>query len=221
MFRSIWISDVEIRILTSPLIVVAISILLLLWSYRLILLINAIVLFFFFVFNLIRFSDRHGYSTITCFGYPWYSCCKAKRLPTKDFIPGVFETVKKSFCFFFFPKIFHFKLFIFLSTPLSLSYKFLAFDFDENVDMTKDNCRLLLIRLKMEGWIIGKTKVFLKYYNVEYLSRWEIFFKCSIDSKYMFSIVNVDCMRLKWRKLSKCNRWWELFLQKGTWLQKY
>lgn len=50
-------------------------------------------------------------------------------------------------------------------------YKFLAFDFDETVDMTKDNCRLLLIRLKMEGWLIGKTKVFLRYYNVEFLSR--------------------------------------------------
>lgn len=47
----------------------------------------------------------------------------------------------------------------------------MAFDFDENVELTKDNCRLLLIRLKMEGWIIGNTKVFLKYYNVEYLSR--------------------------------------------------
>lgn len=50
-------------------------------------------------------------------------------------------------------------------------YKFLAFDFDETVDMTKENCRLLLIRLKMEGWMIGKTKVFLRYYNVEFLSR--------------------------------------------------
>nr|CAI5851827.1 unnamed protein product [Callosobruchus analis] len=30
-------------------------------------------------------------------------------------------------------------------------YKFLAFDFDENVEITGDNCRLLLIRLKMEG----------------------------------------------------------------------
>uniref|UniRef100_A0A182NBP7 non-specific serine/threonine protein kinase n=1 Tax=Anopheles dirus TaxID=7168 RepID=A0A182NBP7_9DIPT len=50
-------------------------------------------------------------------------------------------------------------------------YQFLAFDFDENVDMTRDNCRLLLIRLKLEGWVIGKTKVFLKYYNVEYLQR--------------------------------------------------
>lgn len=53
-------------------------------------------------------------------------------------------------------------------------YKFLAFDFDENVELTKDNCRLLLIRLKMEGWAIGASKVFLKYYNVEYLSRYVI-----------------------------------------------
>lgn len=37
--------------------------------------------------------------------------------------------------------------------------------------MTKDNCRLLLIRMKMEGWVIGTSKVFLKYYNEEYLSR--------------------------------------------------
>lgn len=37
--------------------------------------------------------------------------------------------------------------------------------------MTKDNCRLLLIRLKMEGWVIGNSKVFLKYYNEEYLAR--------------------------------------------------
>ncbi|XP_066138034.1 neither inactivation nor afterpotential protein C [Euwallacea fornicatus] len=50
-------------------------------------------------------------------------------------------------------------------------YKFLAFDFDECVDINKDNCRLLLIRLKMEEWAIGKSKVFLKYYNEEYLSR--------------------------------------------------
>lgn len=50
-------------------------------------------------------------------------------------------------------------------------YKFLAFDFTETVELTRDNCRLLLIRLKMDGWIIGKTKVFLKFYNVEYLSR--------------------------------------------------
>ncbi|CAD7079978.1 unnamed protein product [Hermetia illucens] len=50
-------------------------------------------------------------------------------------------------------------------------YQFLAFDFDETVDVTKDNCRLMLIRLKMEGWAIGKSKVFLRYYNDEYLAR--------------------------------------------------
>ncbi|XP_030761406.1 neither inactivation nor afterpotential protein C-like isoform X2 [Sitophilus oryzae] len=50
-------------------------------------------------------------------------------------------------------------------------YQFLAFEFDENVDVTKENCRLLLIRLKMEDWAMGKSKVFLKYYNEEYLTR--------------------------------------------------
>ncbi|KAK9870540.1 hypothetical protein WA026_008102 [Henosepilachna vigintioctopunctata] len=50
-------------------------------------------------------------------------------------------------------------------------YQFLAFDFNETVDITPDNCRLLLIRLKMEGWIIGEKRVFLKYYNEEYLAR--------------------------------------------------
>lgn len=52
-----------------------------------------------------------------------------------------------------------------------IRYKFLAFDFDENVELSGENCRLLMIRLKMEGWTIGKTKIFLKYYNEEYLSR--------------------------------------------------
>ncbi|XP_017875428.1 neither inactivation nor afterpotential protein C isoform X2 [Ceratina calcarata] len=65
-------------------------------------------------------------------------------------------------------------------------YQFLAFDFDENVEVTKDNCRLLLIRLKMEGWMIGKTKVFLKYYNEEYLSR--------LYETQVKKIVKVQCM---------------------------
>ncbi|KAK8728013.1 hypothetical protein OTU49_009338 [Cherax quadricarinatus] len=50
-------------------------------------------------------------------------------------------------------------------------YQFLAFEFHEPVDVTKDNARLLLLRLRMEGWAIGKDKVFLKYYNEEFLSR--------------------------------------------------
>lgn len=69
---------------------------------------------------------------------------------------------------------------------ISCRYQFLAFDFDENVEMTKDNCRLLLVRLKMEGWIIGKTKVFLKYYNEEYLSR--------LYETQVKKIIKVQCM---------------------------
>lgn len=65
-------------------------------------------------------------------------------------------------------------------------YKFLAFDFDENVEMNQDNCRLLLVRLKMEGWIIGKSKVFLKYYNEEYMSR--------LYETQVKKIVKVQCM---------------------------
>ncbi|XP_076245850.1 STKc_myosinIII_N_like and MYSc_Myo21 domain-containing protein ninaC [Calliopsis andreniformis] len=65
-------------------------------------------------------------------------------------------------------------------------YQFLAFDFDENVEINQDNCRLLLIRLKMEGWMIGKTKVFLKYYNEEYLSR--------LYETQVKKIIKVQCM---------------------------
>ncbi|XP_043467066.1 neither inactivation nor afterpotential protein C isoform X3 [Leptopilina heterotoma] len=65
-------------------------------------------------------------------------------------------------------------------------YQFLAFDFDEHVEITKDNCRLLLLRLKMEGFLIGKSKVFLKYYNEEYLSR--------LYETQVKKIIKVQCM---------------------------
>jgi len=50
-------------------------------------------------------------------------------------------------------------------------YQFLAFDFEETVEMTGDNCRLLLLRMKCEGWKLGQSKVFIKYYSEEFLSR--------------------------------------------------
>ncbi|XP_046384046.1 myosin-IIIb-like [Ischnura elegans] len=50
-------------------------------------------------------------------------------------------------------------------------YCFLAFGYEERVTATRDNCRLLLLRLKMDGWALGKTKVFLKYYHIEFLSK--------------------------------------------------
>ncbi|KAJ4441704.1 hypothetical protein ANN_11562 [Periplaneta americana] len=86
-------------------------------------------------------------------------------------------------------------------------YKFLAFDFDETVDITKDNSRLLLVRLKMEGWVIGKSKVFLKYYNEEYLARtYEIKVKKIIKVQTMMRAFlakrNVASKLLKFRRQS-------------------
>nr|XP_022914379.1 neither inactivation nor afterpotential protein C [Onthophagus taurus] len=77
-------------------------------------------------------------------------------------------------------------------------YKYLAFDFDENVETTRDNCRLLLVRLKMEGWVIGKTKVFLRYYNEEYLAR--------LYENHVKKIIKIQCMMrgfLVKRKIAK------------------
>lgn len=50
-------------------------------------------------------------------------------------------------------------------------YCFLGYSFNERVIANRDSCRLLLIRLKMDGWALGKSKVFLKYYHFEYLGK--------------------------------------------------
>lgn len=50
-------------------------------------------------------------------------------------------------------------------------YCFLAYSFSERVVANRETCRLLLVRLKMDGWALGKSKVFLKYYHVEFLSK--------------------------------------------------
>ena len=55
--------------------------------------------------------------------------------------------------------------------PSVVSYQFLAFDFDETVDVTRDNCRLLMVRLKLDGYLMDREKIFLKYFNEEYMSR--------------------------------------------------
>lgn len=60
---------------------------------------------------------------------------------------------------------------LFIYNLCNCRYCFLAFGFDERVVANRDNCRLLLVRLKMDGWALGKTKVFLKYYHIEYLSK--------------------------------------------------
>lgn len=56
-------------------------------------------------------------------------------------------------------------------TDFVTRYAFLAFSYDEIVVPTRETARLLLLRLNMDGWALGKTKVFLKYYHIETLSR--------------------------------------------------
>ena len=50
-------------------------------------------------------------------------------------------------------------------------YCFLGYAFDERVTATRDCVQVLLLRLKMDGYAIGRTKVFLKYYHIEYLAK--------------------------------------------------
>lgn len=50
-------------------------------------------------------------------------------------------------------------------------YCFLAFKFDERVVVSRDSCKYLLERLKIDGYALGKSKVFLKYFHVEQLSK--------------------------------------------------
>ncbi|CAG0923942.1 unnamed protein product, partial [Notodromas monacha] len=79
-------------------------------------------------------------------------------------------------------------------------YKFLVFDFEETVDENEENCRLLFLRLRIDdGWSLGRTKVCLKYYLEEYLSR--------LYEKEVRKIIKIQAMvrrylaRLKEKKL--------------------
>ncbi|XP_076468254.1 myosin-IIIb-like isoform X2 [Babylonia areolata] len=50
-------------------------------------------------------------------------------------------------------------------------YHLLALRGSTKIPITKENCALLLEKLGMTHWAIGKTKVFLKYYHIEELAR--------------------------------------------------
>lgn len=50
-------------------------------------------------------------------------------------------------------------------------YCFLAFGYRERVVASRESCRQLLVRLKMDGYALGKSKVFLKYYHIEFLAK--------------------------------------------------
>uniref|UniRef100_A0A8C5RAM1 non-specific serine/threonine protein kinase n=1 Tax=Leptobrachium leishanense TaxID=445787 RepID=A0A8C5RAM1_9ANUR len=49
-------------------------------------------------------------------------------------------------------------------------YYYLAFKAHENPPATKESCKAILEKAKLDKWVLGKTKVFLKYYHVEQLN---------------------------------------------------
>ncbi|KAF4096052.1 hypothetical protein G5714_023655 [Onychostoma macrolepis] len=49
-------------------------------------------------------------------------------------------------------------------------YSILAFRANEEPAMNPETCAVILEKAKLENWVLGKTKVFLKYYHVEQLN---------------------------------------------------
>ncbi|XP_055329530.1 myosin-IIIa-like isoform X2 [Paramacrobiotus metropolitanus] len=50
-------------------------------------------------------------------------------------------------------------------------YHMLVSKHDEDYSLSAATCRKILQRLHLEGWAIGKTKVFLKYYHIDHLAK--------------------------------------------------
>uniref|UniRef100_A0ACB8G0G9 Uncharacterized protein n=1 Tax=Sphaerodactylus townsendi TaxID=933632 RepID=A0ACB8G0G9_9SAUR len=49
-------------------------------------------------------------------------------------------------------------------------YYYIAFKAHETPVASKDSCVAILQKVKLDKWLLGKTKVFLKYYHVEQLN---------------------------------------------------
>ncbi|XP_066574205.1 myosin-IIIa [Amia ocellicauda] len=49
-------------------------------------------------------------------------------------------------------------------------YFILAFSSNEDPPVSPETCAAILEKAKLENWVLGKTKVFLKYYHVEHLN---------------------------------------------------
>ena len=77
-------------------------------------------------------------------------------------------------------------------------YCFLAFKFDERVVVSRESCRFLLERLKIEGYALGKSKVFLKYYHVEQLLK--------MYEERIQKIIIVQSFARKWLAIRKTKK---------------
>lgn len=92
-------------------------------------------------------------------------------------------------------------------------YCFLAFGFNEKVMVSRENCHQLLIRLKMDGWALGKSKVFLKYYHVEFLTK-------QYEEQLRKIILVQSCIR-RWLAVIRFKRTKFRMAQSAMTLQRY
>lgn len=91
-------------------------------------------------------------------------------------------------------------------------YAFLAFSCDEQVVANKESARILLLRLNLDGWALGKTKVFLKYYHIDFLAK--------IYEDQLKKIVRVQALVRRWiakKRVSQLRR----MISSGLVMQKY
>ncbi|XP_064598215.1 myosin-IIIb-like isoform X2 [Liolophura sinensis] len=96
-------------------------------------------------------------------------------------------------------------------------YYFLGFGFEPVPDISAENCRILLEKLGLENWQLGRTKVFLKYYHIEELTRrYEEYLKkvvlAQAVARKWIAMRRYDQLRWKREKSSvivqKCVRGW-------------
>ena len=60
---------------------------------------------------------------------------------------------------------------LFLFFLVFLRYQILAHPLHKNIPGDAATCGKILTKSKLENWLMGRTKVFLKYYHVEELAR--------------------------------------------------
>lgn len=92
-------------------------------------------------------------------------------------------------------------------------YCFLAYGYKERVVATRESCKILLTRLKIDGYALGKSKVFLKYYHIEYLAK--------LYEEKIKKIVLVQSYARRWLAKSRVKKLRTEKLQSALTLQKH
>ena len=91
-------------------------------------------------------------------------------------------------------------------------YAFLAFSCDEQVVANKESAKTLLLRLNLDGWAIGKSKVFLKYYHIDFLAK--------TYEDQLRKIIIVQSLVRRWLARKRVNQLKKM-INSGLVMQKY